>query len=230
MLKLIGGWGDRAETPRSCAERVQLSWQLMPSQPDTYGPWGVWVSGEDRQRRVLVPINDADPEAIEAAIVAETERVNEGPRTAPGHYIEFTREVLGERPETSPRYFQYYARAGFVESARPMNHLLMELDADTQPDQARTYLIALVRAWRPEHLAVVGDTTLKEQRHKPPQVRVGWLTYIRDATTLDTMMLGEQITVTEADDGRYLTLSGSPTDPELYSVLLVRRALGYPDA
>ena len=92
----------------------------------------------------------------------------------------------------------------------------------------RDYLTALVQAWEPSRVAVTTYESLKVQGHKPPQVEVGWLTYIRNDIDVDTTVLDEQITITEADTGRYLAVGGTPEQPDLNHVMLVRKALGYP--
>lgn len=74
----------------------------------------------------------------------------------------------------------------------------------------RDYLSALVRAWEADHVSVSPLTFLKAQRHKTPQVRVGWMTYIRDNVTLDTSLVPEEVHIEAGDGGRYPDALGDP--------------------
>jgi hypothetical protein len=227
VLNLIGGWGDRPETARSCAERVQRSWQLMPPQPDAYGPWSL-RQPDSPTTYALVAVDTADLDAIEESIVGVTERVNQGPSSKPGWHAEFARTGADERDEQTVSEYLYKVRAGFSNPRRPMNHVSFQCDSAEDPAVIRDYLTALVQAWEPARLAVTTYESLKAQGHRPPQVEVGWLTYIRGDIDLDTTVLDGQITITEGDGGRFLALAGTPDQPDPNHIMLVRKALGYP--
>ena len=68
----------------------------------------------------------------------------------------------------------------------------------------------------------------KAQQHRTPQIRIDWLTYIRDDVPMDTRVRSRTGTVEIADGGRYLTLSGTALEPYLGDAMSVRRALGLP--
>lgn len=231
-LDFIGSWGDRLESIRESAERMQHSWQLFPQQPGVYTPWSLkrWRSEDELE---LEPLPQDDLDAIIEAVRFVTERINEGPRTAPGSYLQFVRERL-DAPvvKAGGPLFKYDVRCGFAGPRAPRNHLLFHLDpAVGNPSDeyqvVRDYLSAIVRAWETDHVSVSPLAFLKAQRHKTPQVRVGWVTYIRDEVPLDMSAVPEDVHIDAGDGGRYLTLSGTPEDPSLDQALAIRRALGY---
>lgn len=229
-LRLIGGWGNRSDDLPSCVERVQRSVELMPAEPDVYHPWGVWQpQGAGSAYRDLVPIDIDDIQALTTAIAAITERVNDGPMTSPGQHIKLTREGVAEPVATEPQFFDYTVRAGFVGYPEPFNHLLLEVADGTDEAVLTRYLSACVIAWEPDHLSVATRATQRAQGHRPPQAVVGWLTYVRAGTPLDTAVLDEQIAVAHADGGTYITVPGTPESPSLDHIRQVRAALGYPD-
>ena len=212
---------------------MQRSWQLFPQEQGVYTPWSLkrWRS-EDEPQLQPVPVDDLD--AIVDAIRSVTERINEGPRTAPGVYLEFVRERL-DLPvvEAGGPLFSYKVRSGFAGPRAPRNHILFQLDpavgspAD-ENEMVRGYLTALVAAWETEYVSACTYAFHKAQRHKKPQqVRVGWMTYIRDDVPLDTSLVPAEVRIESGDGGRYLTLSGTPEDPSLDQALAIRRALGY---
>lgn len=198
-----------------------------------YTPWSLkrWSSeGELR----LEPVPQDDLDAIVDGIRFVTERINEGPRTAAGSYLQFVRERLdAPAVKAGGPLFSYDVRCGFAGPRAPRNHLLFHLDpaAGSPSDECqvvRDYLSALVRAWEADHVSVSPLSFLKAQRHKTPQVRVGWLTYIRDDVPLEISAVPDGVHIESADGGRYLTLSGTPQEPSLDQALAIRRALGYP--
>lgn len=232
-LDFIGSWGERSESLRQSAERMQRSWQLLPIEPSVYSPWSLKLwNAEDVLRLQRVPADDLD--AIVDAVKSVTERINEGPRTAPGVYLEFVRERLDAPAVAGGPLFSYKVRCGFSGPRALRNHVFLGLDptAGNPPDEqqlVRDYLVALVAAWEPEYVSVCTYAFHKAQRHKKPQqVRVGWMTYIRDDVPLDTSAVPEEVHIEVADGGRYLTLSGTPEEPSLDQALAIRRALGYP--
>lgn len=230
-LDFIGSWGDRLESIRESAERVQRSWREFPRDPGVYTPWSLQLYPEGELRLQPVPADDLG--AIVDAVRLVTERINEGPRTAPGFYLQFVREQLDAPVVTAGGpLFSYDVRCGFEGPRAPRNHVLFQLDpaASGPSDEhqvVRDYLSALVRAWEADHVSVSPLTFLKAQRHKTPQVRVGWMTYIRDNVTLDTSLVPEEVHIEAGDGGRYLTLSGTPQEPSLDQALAIRGALGY---
>ncbi|BBX89327.1 immunity 52 family protein [Mycolicibacterium boenickei] len=232
-LDFIGSWGDRLESIRESAERMQRSWRAFPQAPGVYSPWSLQLYPEGVLRLQPVPADDLD--AIIDAVRLVTERINEGPRTAPGFDLEFVRERLDEPVVAAGGpLFSYYARCGFSGPRALRNHILLGLDpaVGDAPDEqqlVRDYLVALVAAWEPEYVSVCTYAFHKAQRHKKPQqVRVGWMTYIRDDVPLDTSLVPEEVHIEVGDGGRYLTLSGTPEEPSLDQALAIRRALGYP--
>lgn len=232
-LDFIGSWGERSESLRQSAERMQRSWRAFPQEPGVYSPWSLKLwSAEDVLQLQPVPADDLD--AIVAAVSLVTERINEGPRTAPGVYLEFVRERLDEPVVAAGGpLFSYKARCGFQGPRALRNHVFLELDpaAGNPSDESqvvRGYLTSLVAAWAPEYVSACTYTFHKAQRHKKPQqVRVGWLTYIRDEVPLDLSAVPADVHIDAGDGGRYLTLSGTPEDPSLDQALAIRRALGY---
>ncbi|SCX17369.1 hypothetical protein [Mycolicibacterium fluoranthenivorans] len=224
-VRLIGAWGNRHDNLQRCAERVQLSIELMPTE-DCYGPWGVWESrNAASESNELVPIDLDDIAAVESAITSTTERVNAGPMTAPGYHIQFARECADRTADR--RFFEYTVRAGFVGTPEPFNHLLLHV-GDTDESTLIRYLSALVVAWEPDHLAAADRKVQRAQGHRPPEVLVGWLTYVRDDIPLNTDVIDEQIGFVARDGGRYITVAGTPQQPNLDHILQVRAALGYP--
>lgn len=230
-LDLIGSWGDRLESLQESAERMQRSWQMFPQEPGVYTPWSLQLYPEGALQLQPVPANDLG--AIVDAVRLVTERINEGPRTAPGQYLEFARERLDSPVvEAGGRLFSYNVRCGFEGPRAPRNHLLFQLDSAVKSPSdeypvLRGYLTALVRAWEPDHISVSALGFLKAQKHKTPQVRVGWMTYIRDDVPLDMSAVPAEVDIEAGDGGRYLTLSGTPEEPSLDQALAIRRALGY---
>jgi hypothetical protein len=147
--------------------------------------------------------------------------------TSPGQHIKLTREGIGDPGSTESQFFDYAVRAGFVGYPEPFNHLLLEVADSTDEAVLTRYLSALVIAWEPDHLSVATRATQRTQGHKPPQAIVGWLTYVRSGTPLDTAVLDEQISIANANGGTYITVPGTPDQPSLEHVLHVRTALGY---
>lgn len=88
------------------------------------------------------------------------------------------------------------------------------------------YLSALVKAWEPDHLAVVTQKTMVDQGQKRPEATVGRLTYLREGIPLQLGLLGD-VDVTEADGGRYVKVPGDIENPSLDYPRQVRQALGY---
>lgn len=232
MLWLIGGWSNRPDPLHSSAERLLRSLQLMPQQPDLYGPWGLWRQRDPDPSKgaVLIPVDTGDVTAVEQAITEVTERGNGGkPRTAAGLRAELSRSVVGERPPTSPTRFAYNVRAGYIEMNRPFNHVALELEADTDERILTRYMSALVQAWQPDHLGAVTQDIKRAQGQRPPEVSIGRLTYVCDGTPVDRRALGDQIDVGEADGGLYIRVPGTPERPSLEDIHRVRNALGYPE-
>lgn len=231
MLDLIGVWGDRPDSLRSCVQRLQASWRSMPPDPGAYGPWSVRDRGAAGDFSPLTRVDIDDADAVERAIAAETEWVHKGPRTAPGVYLEFDRESLVEKVGDGSREWakeaQYKGRAGFFNPHRAHNRVTFTINSATEPAVVRDYFTALVRAWEPDHLAVTTFELSKAQGRRTPQMDIGWLTYIRDTIPLDPAVLDSDIAISQADGGRYLTLPGTPADPDLDRIMAVRRALGY---
>jgi len=229
-LEYMGGWGDRPESARASAERVQCSWRTFPQVDSLYTQWSLQTYPEGALQ--LLPVPEGDLGSIVEAARIVTERINEGPRRSPGQYLEFVRRRL-DSEEADPRLYSYKVRCGFAGPRAPRNHLFLQLDpaAGNPTDErqvVRDHLTALVRAWEPEHLSVCTYSFHKAQQHRTPQIRVGWLTYIRDDVPMDTRVLSRTVTVEFADGGRYLTLSGTALEPHLGDAMSVRRALGLP--
>lgn len=225
-MRLIGGWGDRPDSLRSCAERLRESLRMMPAQDDVYDPWSVWRQ-RDESNLDLVPIDVEDLDALAREILAVTERVNDGPMRTPGQHIELARRALGERPETTKSVFKYRVRAGFVEQPAPYNHVLLELDATTDESLLSRYLGALVAAWEPDELAAVTRETQRAQGRKPPEAIIGWMTYVANSFTVDTGTLGDLVSVSAREGGYFITVPGTPSEPSLEHIAQVRQALGY---
>lgn len=230
-LRLIGGWGNRSDDLQSCAERLQRSLEFMPNESAVYGAWGVWQpQSVESPYNDLVPVDTDDVEAVKRAISASTERVNAGPPTLPGQHIQFVREGIGDLESTDRHYFDYSVRAGFVDAPEPFNHLLFQLEDGTDEAVLTRYLSALVIAWEPDHIAIASRKTQRAQGHKPPQVVVGLVTYVRSGTPLDVTAFDDRISTTNADGGTYIYLPGANADnPSIDHVRQVRTALGYPN-
>lgn len=240
MLWIIGGWGNRADSPGPAAARLQRSLSRFPDESGKYGQWGYWrrrdVADEDSDLDFepiaaagydLVPVDIANLIELETAIEAVTTRVYKGPRTAPGLNIELARRSIVDRPEAAPARFGYTARVGFVDARRPFNHIALDVDDDTDERSLMRYMSALVDAWQPDHLGAVTEDVKRAQGHMGPQVAVGRLTYVRDGIPVNTNVLGDEVDVTEADGGRYIRVPGTASAPGLEHILEVRRALGY---
>ncbi|MCV7169948.1 hypothetical protein H7I41_08435 [Mycobacterium manitobense] len=231
MIWMMGGWGNRQDELQSCALRLQRSIRLAPSEPDLYGQWGVLQpqqpdsrTGEDLR---IVPIDVDDVDALERIIVSTTEAGSAGPRTGPGHYIDLVRDSVSPASEESATTFKYTVRAGFTDMPRPYNHIFADLRSETDERTLMGYMSALVQAWNPDHLGAVSRRVKREQGHRPPEVVVGRLTYIRGGTPLNTSALGDEIDVAAADGGHYIRVPGTPEQPSVDHIRRVRQALGY---
>jgi len=227
-VRLIGSWGNRTEDLVSCAARLQRSIDLMPQEPDVYQSWGVWQSTDAKSAyNVLVPVDVDDVEAVKNAIAVNTERVNGGPKTTPGQHIEFVREGVSSPTSVGEHFYQYVVRAGFTDTPAPFNHILFQLKDGADASVLTRYLSALVIAWGPDNIAVLDRKAQRAQGHKPPEVAVGWMTYLRADVPLDVDALGDEISVANADGGVYITVPGTPDDPSIDHIRRVRAALGY---
>lgn len=224
-LNFMGGWGDRVETDVEAARRMQRSWQLIPQFPGVYSPWSLqqYPAGELH----LEPVAEGDLDAVVAAVHMVTERINDGPRSTPGYYLEFVRERLDAPVAAGGPLLSYKVRCGFAGPRSVRNHLLMDADPAPSEQSLHEQLAALVRAWEPEHVSVCDYAFHKAQKHKTPQVRIGWLTYIRDDVPLDLAKVPDEVAVEARDGGRYLMLSGTPGEPSLDQAMALREALGY---
>lgn len=231
-MDLIGSWGERQETAESCAERVLDSWHLFPQEPATYGPWGERQRIEGENVMPFVPIATDDSRAIKAAIVRQTEDFVGGPVTNSAFTFEFARRSLEnfctDGTERWAPDAKYYVRAGYLKPNRRFNRIVLQLNTTTDSSLVRDYLTTIVRVWEPDHVAVTTHELIKAQGRKTPQLDVGWLTYLRNNIPLDTAILGDDISLVAADNGRYLTIHGTPEHPNLEQIVDVRRALGYP--
>jgi hypothetical protein len=230
-LEYIGGWGDRVESLRESARRMQRSWEEFPNDHGVYTPWSLQSYPDGVLRLEPVPGDDLD--AIVDAGRLVTERVNEGPRTAPGFNLEFARERRDSSVLASDgQLFSYNVRCGFGGPRALRNHIFFELDplggnTSDENQLLRDHLVALARAWEPEYVSVCTYAFHKAQRHKTPQVRVGWLTYIRNDVALDSSAIPDTVRIEAGDGGKYLMLTGTPQDPNIDEALALRRALSY---
>lgn len=230
-LSFIGSWGERLESLRESAERMQRSWQTLPEREGMYGPWSLQGYPDGVLQLDAVPAVDLD--AIEEAVRRNTEQINQGPRTAPGFYLDFVRELVEAPVAIGGPLFSYNVRCGFSGPRSVRNHVLLELDpaVGNPPGEEQIvhgHLVALARAWEPEYVSACTYAFHKAQKHKKPQqVRVGWVTYIRDDIPWDTALIPDAVRVEAGDGGRYVTLSGTPEEPSLDEALAIRRALGY---
>jgi len=229
-LRLIGGWGNRPDPLQSCAQRLVRSLELLPQQPERYGPWGVWHTRAESAYNDLVPLDVADVGVVAAAISAVTERVNQGPMRTPGQHAQLAREVIGVRADADPQYLEYTVRAGFVDTPQPFNHLLLQAEDSTRPAELFGYLSAMVVAWQPDYLGLATRAVQRAQGHRQPEAVAGFLTYVRAGTALNRSVLGDQIDVAEADGGLYIRVPGTAAEPSLDHVRQVRDALGYSGA
>lgn len=227
VLRFIGGWGNRHDTLRSCAERVECSVELMPPQPNAYGPWLEWRPRPDSGRNHLVPVDMNSLDTIEQAIATVTGRINHAPMRTPGHHIQFIREVIGDRTEESPRFCQYIVRAGFADRTAPYNHLMFQVAGNTDASLLSRYMSALVMAWEPDHLALASRVTLPVRQHRRPQPVLGHTNFVRAGATFDSSVLNDNIEVATVDGGHYIRVRGTPEDPNLDDIRQVREALGY---
>lgn len=229
-LAFIGGWGNRDDSLETCTRRLLDSLEYMPPEPDTYGPWGVWVPLGDGIGYKFASIDASDPAVLEREIVTATERIYDGPKATPGHNVLLIREPRGERLPTSPSRFEYAVRAGFVGRKRPFNHVLLEADAATDESLVTRIMSALVIAWEPDRLGVATDEVQTAQGQTPPQALVGLLTYVKAGTDFDTNAVDDQVVVSEADGGLYINIPGTPENPSMDHIRQVRTALGYPNS
>lgn len=231
MLRIIGGWGNREDSLESCTRRLYESLEFIPAQPDTYGPWGVWqtLADSDQPGHEFVTIDISDWDALAKAITESTERTYDGPKTTPGQNILLIREPRGERPPSSPSRFEYSVRAGYVDKKRPFNHVVLGVDAGTDASVLGRIMSALVVAWDPDRLGVASQEVQRAQAHRTPEAVVGWLTYIKDGVQFDHGAVDEQVTLSGADGGLYITVPGTPADPSMQHIRQVRAALGYPN-
>lgn len=229
-LRIIGGWGNRSDDLRSCAERLQRSVELMPQELGVYRAWGVWQpKSAESPYSDLVAVDVDDVDAVQRAIASTTERVNAGPMTLPGQHIQLAREGIREPGSADRHFFDYSIRAGFVDIPEPFNHLLLQLDDRTDESVLTRYLSALVVAWEPDTVAVVSRQTQRAQGHKPPQAVVGLLTYVRSGAPFDVTAIDDQVSVINADGGIYVNIPGTPENPSMDHIRQVRTALGYPN-
>lgn len=149
--------------------------------------------------------------------------------TAPGAYVDLSRPVTVQRSPTSSAWFKCIVRVGFIDLPRPLNHIAFDVDDDTDESALMGCMSALVDAWQPDHLAALTIRTRRAQGQKGPGPVVGRLTCIRDGIPLNANVLGAEVDVAEAEGGRYIRVPGTPTDPSLEHIRLVRKALGYAD-
>lgn len=228
MLRFIGGWDCRPDSLQSCARRLQQSIELMPQQPQ-HGHWGVWTPRPDSPFNDLTPIDATNLESIEETIASTTLRVNQGPMQAPGQHIELARET--GRSAASPEdaeYLTYTVRAGFEHPLQPSNHLMMQIEDDTDESTLLRYLGALVVAWQPDHLALVTRAAQRGQGHKPPQAVIGFYTYLRSGFTPEIAKIDAIADVSAADGGHYIRVAGAPDTPDIEQIHEIRAALNYP--
>lgn len=224
----MGGWGDRPDSLESAAQRLQRSLRLAPDEPDKYGSWGVLQpcapNPMTRPDLKVVPFDANDLTAVEEAITVGTTRASQGERTGRGLYIGLARDAQPESPDV---VFEYSARAGFVTMRQPFNHLNLNVRNNIDEKTLLGYMSALAQAWQPEYLGAVTRETMRSQGHKPPQVPVGRLTFVRAGTPLDVAALGEEVELAAADGGHYIRVPGTPAEPSFDHIELVRQALGY---
>jgi hypothetical protein len=230
----MGGWDNRPDPLRPSAERLQRSLRLIPAESGRYGPWGVLQrcdpdpdTGADLE---VVPIDIDDIASIEHAIAGTTQQASQGSRTGPGLYIELARDALSSAPERGEATLKYSARVGFVDMRQPFNQVTLDVDDNTDDRALMNYMSALVQAWQPDYLGAVTREAKRAQGRKPPEVLVGRLTYIRAGTPLNLSALGDQIDAAAADGGQYIRIPGTPVQPSLDHIRLVRQALGYANA
>lgn len=200
----------------------------MPQQPH-HGPWGVWTPRSDSPFNDLTPIDTANVESVEEVIASTTLRVNKGPMRAPGQHIDLAREIGG--PAASPddaQYLTYTVRAGFEHPLQASNHLMMQIEDNTDESTLLRYLGALVVAWQPDHLALVTRAAQRSQGHKPPQAVIGFYTYLRSGFAPDIAKIDAIADVGAADGGHYIRVAGTPDAPDINQIHEIRTALNYP--
>jgi len=229
MIRFIGGWGNREDSLESCTRRLLDTLEYIPRESDVYGPWGVWEPLGDGAGLRFAGIDAGDPQVLERAIVAATERAYDGPKLTPGLIIELVRQLHGEQSPTSPNRFEYSVRAGFVDRKRPFNHILLEADAATEVSVVTRVMASLVNAWEPDCLGVATYEVQLAQNHMPPEALVGWLTYVKAGDNFDSDAVDDEVAITKADGGLYINIPGTPENPSMGHIRQVRTALGYPN-
>ncbi|MYR08290.1 hypothetical protein GTV32_19175 [Gordonia sp. SID5947] len=218
-IDLIGGWGPRAQ---SHADIVAAGRQMLTAMPDQ--PVGAWVRFVERKgSRFMdaVPVDIADPTSLATAIESTSRRGDE-------HELRINRQ---DGPENFP--VQIRVRAGSEHSD---NRLLIDIEMpDADSEQGREsitdHMGAMISAWDPDWLKAGTypfHLAQKDIGLAPKQIILGWRTYLSDRIRLDESGLADSVTVTAGPEGgRYVTLTGSPTDPDLADAASVRGALGY---
>lgn len=233
MLWVIGGWGNRPDPLEAAVDRLQRSLTEFPLEPEKYGSWGFWRrrnESDEGSDLDFEPTDVDDPAALAEIITAATDQVRRGPNTAPGVYVNLSRPAVSPPTPTSPEWFKYSVRVGFLDRPRPHNHIALDLDDNTDERALMEYMSALVRAWQPDHLGAVTFEVARQQGQKSQQAAVGRLTYIRDGVPLNISVLGDRIDAAQSDGGTYIRIPGTPENPSLDHIVQVRRALGYADA
>lgn len=217
-IDIIGEWDFRSQSLPSIAEATAKCLATMPTTPS--GKWVAtrFVGG----RYVDSPIDVQDVSQL-TQMIDEVTRENQVP---PGYSVKLYKDIPGDDYAV-----EFDIRAGF-DKPGVGNHILVRILFDTDvwheiEDAIHGYMTALVRAWRPDHLAAHTYEVMKAQGRAPGQMYVGWQTYFADHITLNTEDVDAAVSVVHADGGRYFTVGGTPRDPDMSQVQSIRRALGY---
>jgi hypothetical protein len=206
---------------------LQRSLELMPPQPNAYGPWLEWRPRPDSGCNHVVPVDMNSVDTIEQAIATVGGRIYHAPMRTPGHHIQFVREVIDDRTEATPGFCQYIVRAGFADRISPYNHLMFQVAGNTDASLLSRYMSALVIAWEPDHLVLASRMTQRVREHRSHQPALGHINFVRAGATFDSGALNGNIEIATVDGGHYIRVRGTPEDPNPDDIRQLREALGY---
>ncbi|MFT3898629.1 MAG: hypothetical protein QM728_00065 [Gordonia sp. (in: high G+C Gram-positive bacteria)] len=220
-VTLLGRWGYREQSVDEVAALVRQTVDGLPAVA------GVWVemqsapAGSDLLTRV--PVDVTNPAAVVQAIRRRTDERWGGPN--PPHWACDLYLAEGER---FPLGMQVAASDSRGKNSIELVLRSPELTSVSGIDKC---LRAVAEIWDPDWLSTWDfDLILKVREHggKSGDIQVGWKTYLSDRVEANLRELGNSIQVSPCGGaGRIVTLSGSPSSPDLDQVLGLRKALGY---
>lgn len=215
-IDFIGGWGGRAQSYDEIVSAARRMLTAMPADPA--GRWVRFVERPGSQLMDAVTVDVDDSASLGAAVELISRR---GDR----HELRISRQA---GPEDVPISVRVKSGSEHSDNRIVINVELPEPDAATL---IPGYMSAMISAWNPDWLKAGTyefHVAQKDIGLQPTEIALGWRTYLADLVPFDPAVAVEAgVTVTAVDGGRYVTLAGTPVDPDLDQAAVVRRALGY---